>query len=299
MNSTPSAAERPHAARAGRTARPCAAARARGVPALAPGADHPARGGHPARPRRRTPGLRREEVAQLSGVSVTWYTWLEQARDISVSRQVLESLARALMLDAAERRHLFALAGEPLPGRPPADGPPPALQRLVDALDPHPAYCLDVHWNLVAWNRAEAALIGDPARLEPRARNLLRLMFTDPRLRTLVADWPGQARRLLAQFRADARQRIGDPHLERLTGELRQESPEFAAWWESHDVADFHANRRTFHHPRGPPRPGLRETGRAGHPGRQALRLHARGRGDRREAAGADRPSGRRPPGGR
>ncbi|GAA0480918.1 helix-turn-helix transcriptional regulator [Streptomyces sp. NPDC046215] len=201
-------------------------------------------------PRRRTPGLRREEVAQLSGVSVTWYTWLEQARDISVSRQVLESLARALMLDAAERRHLFALAGEPLPGRPPADGPPPALQRLVDALDPHPAYCLDVHWNLVAWNRAEAALIGDPARLEPRARNLLRLMFTDPRLRTLVADWPGQARRLLAQFRADARQRIGDPHLERLTGELRQESPEFAAWWESHDVADFHANRRTFHHPR-------------------------------------------------
>ncbi|MBT2384033.1 helix-turn-helix transcriptional regulator [Streptomyces sp. ISL-11] len=202
-----------------------------------------------AGPRRRTPGLRREEVAQLSGVSVTWYTWLEQAREISVSRQVLESLARALMLDAPERRHLFALAGEPPPERAPAEGPGPALQRLVDALDPHPAYCLDAHWNLVAWNRAEAALIGDPAALPPERRNLLRLVFTDPALRTLLADWPGQARHLLAQFRADARRRVGDPDLEHLTDGLRRESEEFAAWWEAHDVADFRAGRWVFRHP--------------------------------------------------
>ncbi|MGW1074100.1 helix-turn-helix transcriptional regulator [Streptomyces sp. NPDC002537] len=206
--------------------------------------------GIPAGPRRRTPGLRREEVAQLSGVSVTWYTWLEQAREITVSRQVLESLARALLLDAAERRHLFALAGEPLPEPAPADGPGPALQRLVDALDPCPAYLLDADWNLVAWNRAEAGLIGDPARLPPERRNLLRLMFTDPALRTLVVDWPGQARHLLAQFRSDAERRVGDARLERLTRELRRESPEFATWWEAHDVTDFLPNRREFRHPR-------------------------------------------------
>lgn len=206
--------------------------------------------GIPAGPRRRTPGLRREEVAQLSGVSVTWYTWLEQARDITVSRQVLESLARALSLDTAERRHLLALAGEPPPEPPPADGPGPALQQLVDALDPHPAYLLDAHWNLVAWNRAEAGLIGDPARLPVEERNLLRLMFTDPLLRTLVVDWHGQARHLLAQFRADAEGRVGDPGLERLTRELRETSQEFDTWWAAHDVAGFHANRREFLHAR-------------------------------------------------
>ncbi|ARZ70941.1 DNA-binding protein [Streptomyces albireticuli] len=200
--------------------------------------------------RRRTPGLRREEVALLSGVSVTWYTWLEQGRRISVSRQVLEGLARALMLDAAERRHLFALAGEPPEEPDPAEGPGAALQQLVDALDPHPAYCLDAHWNLVAWNRAEAALIGDPALLPTQERNLVRMVFTDPRFRTLLADWPGQARHLVAQFRADARHRVGDPGLTRLTDGLRRESEEFRTWWEAHDIAGFRANRRRFHHPR-------------------------------------------------
>ncbi|MCC3767105.1 helix-turn-helix transcriptional regulator [Streptomyces sp. UNOC14_S4] len=203
----------------------------------------------PAGPRRRTPGLRREEVALLSGVSVTWYTWLEQARAITVSRQVLESLARTLLLDGAERRHLFALAGEPYPEQEPAGGPGPALQRLVDALDPHPAYLLDADWNLVAWNRAEAALIGDPARFPPERRNLLWLMFTDPALRTLAADWPGQARHLVAQFRSDAERRVGEPGPAALTDGLCEASPEFRTWWEAHDVTAFVSTRREFLHP--------------------------------------------------
>ncbi|MFD9206743.1 helix-turn-helix transcriptional regulator [Streptomyces sioyaensis] len=203
-----------------------------------------------AGPRRRTPGLRREEVAQLSGVSVTWYTWLEQARDITVSRQVLMSLARALMLSSVERRYLFALAGVPLPERPADGGPGPALQKLVEALEPHPAYLLDANWDLVGWNRAEAGLIGDPGQLEPAERNLLWLVFTDPAMRSLLADWDGQAQDLVAQFRADARQRSGDPRFEQLTNGLREASPEFRTWWAAHDIADFGSSRRCFAHPR-------------------------------------------------
>ncbi|WP_438486884.1 helix-turn-helix transcriptional regulator [Streptomyces sp. S186] len=203
-----------------------------------------------AGPRRRTPGLRREEVAQLSGVSVTWYTWLEQARDIGVSRQVLASLARALMLSSVEQRHLYALAGELPPEQPDGSGPGPALQRLVDALDPHPAYLLDANWDLVAWNRAEAGLIGDPGRLAPEERNLLRLVFTDPAMRTLLGDWEEQARDLVAQFRADAGERFGDPRCERLTRELSALSPEFTQWWQAHHLADLGSTRRTFRHPR-------------------------------------------------
>ncbi|MEV0084677.1 helix-turn-helix transcriptional regulator [Saccharopolyspora sp. NPDC050642] len=206
----------------------------------------PAEVGLPAGPRRRAPGLRREEIAQLSGVSVTWYTWLEQARDISVSRQVLESLARELRLSSAERRHLFALADAAPPDEI-ADGAgvPAALQRMVDALDPNPAYLLDANWDLVAWNRAEAALIGEPAD-----RNLIRLVFTEPRIRALLADWPGQARNLLAQYRADVASRLGEPSIEALIAELRRTSPEFDRWWADQDIAEFSSNRRVFDHPR-------------------------------------------------
>ncbi|GGX79093.1 helix-turn-helix transcriptional regulator [Streptomyces hiroshimensis] len=207
-------------------------------------------------PRRRTPGLRREEVAQLSGVSVTWYTWLEQARDITVSRQVLHSLARVLLLSPAEARHLFALAEETkeTASTPSASTPAPthnpALQRLVDALDPHPAYLIAPNWDLVAWNRAEAGLIGDPARWEPADRNLLRFVFLEPRARDLLADWPGQARALLEQYRAGADRHTGDPEFAGLTRELAGRSEEFRTWWDTHDVADFRPARRAFDHPR-------------------------------------------------
>ncbi|MBN9747603.1 XRE family transcriptional regulator [Amycolatopsis sp. A1MSW2902] len=208
----------------------------------------PAEVGLPAGPRRRAPGLRREELAQLAGVSVTWYTWLEQARDITVSRQVLASLARELRLSDTERQHLFALAEEP-PDHP-AESSPRLLQGMVDALDPNPAYVLDPHWDFVAWNRAEAALIGDPALLPGGERNLLWLVFTVPRIRTLLVDWPGQARNLLAQYRADAATRAEDARSTELVRALREASPEFAEWWAAHDVAPFTGNRRVFDHPR-------------------------------------------------
>ncbi|WP_030663694.1 helix-turn-helix transcriptional regulator [Streptomyces rimosus] len=209
----------------------------------------PGDAGLPAGPRRRTPGLRREEVATLSGVSVTWYTWLEQARDITVSRQVLHSLARVLCLSPAETRHLFALAGQPLPAPAAAQAGGRTLQRLVDALDPHPAYVIAANWDLLAWNRAEAGLIGDPAHWGDPERNLLRLVFTDPRIRTLLADWPDQARTLLEQYRAGADRHPGDPAFTRLTADLRERSAEFRTWWDTHDIAEFRPTRRVFDHP--------------------------------------------------
>lgn len=210
----------------------------------------PADAGLVAGPRRRTPGLRREEVAQLSGVSHTWYTWLEQGRDITVSRQVIDSLARALQLPAAERRHLFALADEPLPADLAPTPVSPTLQRLVDALDPHPAYLLSPCWDLLAWNAAEAGLIGDPARLPAAERNILWLLFTDPAMRQLLVDWRGEAQRLLAQYRAVAGQHAGDPRFETLTTALSAASDDFRRWWDRHDIAGFQPARKQFDHPR-------------------------------------------------
>jgi transcriptional regulator with XRE-family HTH domain len=200
--------------------------------------------------RRRTPGLRREEVASLSGVSVTWYTWLEQARDITVSRQVLESLARALRLSQAERQHLFSLAGEPLSAERTVAPPSPALQRLVDVLNPNPAYLLNECWDLLAWNDAEAGLIGDPAALAEFERNIIWLVFTQPAMRELLVDWPGQAKGLLAQFRADIAGRAGDPRVDERIGALRRVSAEFREWWDLHTIEGFRTARHRFDHPR-------------------------------------------------
>ncbi|MEU3714187.1 helix-turn-helix transcriptional regulator [Streptomyces catenulae] len=210
----------------------------------------PETAGLPTGPRRRTPGLRREEVAALSGVSVTWYTWMEQARDITVSRQVVESLARVLRLSPAEARHLAALAGHAPPGPAPVPDGGPALQRLVDALDPHPAYAVAPNWDLLAWNRAEAGLIGDPAGWADPVPNLLRRVFTHPPVRTLLVDWPDQARTLLEQYRAHADRHPGHAAFEELTAELCARSEEFRGWWGRHDVAEFRPTRRRFAHPR-------------------------------------------------
>jgi transcriptional regulator with XRE-family HTH domain len=201
--------------------------------------------------RRRTPGLRREEVAQLAAISVTWYTWLEQGRDITVSRQVLDSIARVLQLTPAERRHLFVLAAEPLPaGGPAADPPHPALQHLVDGISPYPAYLINPRWDLLAWNQAEAGLIGDPAILAAPERNILWLAFTDPAMRELLVDWRGQARSMVTQFRADVAQQADDPAVTSLTTALRQASAEFREWWDRDVIAEFWPTRRQFNHPR-------------------------------------------------
>jgi transcriptional regulator with XRE-family HTH domain len=199
--------------------------------------------------RRRTPGLRREEVAQLADISVTWYTWLEQGRDITVSRQVLDSIARALRLTPTERRHLFSLACEPLPAGMPAEPPSPALQRLVDGISPFPAYLINPRWDLLAWNQAEAGLIGDPALLAAPERNILWLAFADPAMRRLLVDWRGQARSMITQFRADIAQHADDPAVASLTAALRQASAEFREWWDRDAVAEFWPVRRQFDHP--------------------------------------------------
>ncbi|MEU6771787.1 helix-turn-helix transcriptional regulator [Streptomyces sp. NPDC046759] len=202
-------------------------------------------------PRRRTPGLRREEVAQLSGVSVTWYTWLEQARDITVSRQVLDSLARALRLTTAERLYMYTLADKQgVVRQEDADAPSAELQRLVDALNPNPTYLIGPSWDLLAWNAAEAGLIGDPTRLAGPERNIIRMVFTDPETRRLLVDWQAQASGLLAQFRADAARNLGDPRFEQLSNELYAVSDEFRQLWDEHRVADFGSARWEFDHPR-------------------------------------------------
>ncbi len=211
--------------------------------------------GIPSIGRRRTPGLRREEVSQLSGVSLTWYTWLEQARDINVSAQVLVAIARTLQLDQAETEHLLTLAGvvgsaalqAAAPG---VDVPPASLERLLDALGPNPAYAISPRWDIVAWNASYAALFLDISRLPAPDRNLLWLVFTSPAVRSLLGDdWQDEARRLIAQFRAEVGHRLQEVAYLELIQRLVDESPEFGDWWSQHDVAYFASRQRHFDHP--------------------------------------------------
>jgi transcriptional regulator with XRE-family HTH domain len=207
--------------------------------------------GLPAGGRRRTPGLRREEVAQLAGVGATWYTWLEQARDVRASFDVLESLARALRLSPAERGHLILLGrGEQGPAcQPPAERASPTLKRLVENLGPSPAYIMGRRWDYLAWNLAWRVLASwEPGR-DPSTRNHIWLTFMDPARRTLMPDWERAARRLVAKFRADSARHIGDPAFERLIESLRAASPEFRRWWERHEVAGGGEGRKELLHP--------------------------------------------------
>lgn len=200
-------------------------------------------------PRRRTPGLRREEVAQLSGVSHTWYTWLEQRRDITVSRQVLDSLARALRLSTVERRHLFALADVALPderlARPVVTD---TLRRLVDTLDPNPAHVISPWWDLLAWNRTYSALLGGLEHRAEEERNSLWLLFTDPATRSLLVDWNAEARQILGQFRANTATYPGDPRATALVDALDEASAEFRTLWAEHPVKGFQPSRKRFNH---------------------------------------------------
>src|SRR5262245_7127682 len=165
----------------------------------------PSQVGLPAGRARRAPGLRREEVAMLAGVSVTWYTWLEQGRPINASRSVLDALARALLLDDAEHAHLLLLAAPEaeLPDAITLDPPPDALVHMIAALDPNPAYLLGPRWEYLAWNQAQGRLYPGAAELEESARNLLWIIFTQPYVRDLIVDWDHEARHMVNQFRAD------------------------------------------------------------------------------------------------
>jgi transcriptional regulator with XRE-family HTH domain len=199
--------------------------------------------------RRRTPGLRREEVAMLAGVSLTWYTWLEQGRRINASDDVLAAIGRALKLDDAGIEHLLALA-QPSAG--PVETPqeaPTALVRLIDSLDPAPAYVLGPRWEFLAWNGAQARLYPRIVELEGLQLNLLWVLFADASTRDLIVDWDIHARQALAEFRAGTTNLRGDPEFAALVDELERVSPEFAAWWPEHDVSGFETRIRRFHHP--------------------------------------------------
>ncbi len=169
--------------------------------------------GLPSGGRRRTPGLRREEVATLAGVGTTWYTWLEQGRDVRASFEVLEAIARALRLTPAERAHLMLLGrGEEAPPcKPPAERVTPSLRRLVENLGANPALVLGRRWDYLSWNRAACALFGDIESLPKAARNHLWLMFMDPARRELVTDWEQASRLAVARFRADSAHPSGRP----------------------------------------------------------------------------------------
>jgi transcriptional regulator with XRE-family HTH domain len=198
---------------------------------------------------RRTPGLRREEVAMLAGVSVTWYTWLEQGRRINASHDVLNAIGRALRLDDAGLEHLIALTD---PGTASADAPseaPSALLRLIDSLMPAPAYVLGPHWEFLAWNTAQERLYPRIAELEPPRRNLMWVLFCDPATRTLIVDWDIHARQALAEFRSATSSVRHDPPMRDLVALITDESDVFGAWWSEHDVAGFETRLRRFEHP--------------------------------------------------
>lgn len=212
--------------------------------------------GFPLGSRRRTRGLRREEVAQLAGISPTWYTWIEQGRDVKVSSEVLVRLAEALQLTPPQRTYLFELSGrgDPQGDSPPDDSLPPILVELLGDIRV-PAYLMGRTWDVLAWNPAAADLFAGwlPASLTPQDSgpppNLLRFVFGHPLARSLVVDWEVRARRLCAEFRADCRTRLEEPGLQRLVAELQQASPEFSRYWQQHDVLERQGGERSFLHP--------------------------------------------------
>ena len=190
--------------------------------------------------RRRTKGLRREEVAQLSGVGVTWYTWLEQGRDISASAQVIDALARALLLNQDQHRHVRELARLPPPEPQAAPGDVlPRLQLLVDAAMPNPASVYDSHFDYVVWNQAYARVRHDPSSLPPGRRNMLWMMLTDAANRARMVRWEQAAQAVLSQFRTAVGRSPDDPRFAELVAALTEASPEFRDWWAGYPVRYF------------------------------------------------------------
>jgi transcriptional regulator with XRE-family HTH domain len=211
----------------------------------------PASVGLPVGFRRRTPGLRREEVALLTGVGTTWYTWLEQGRDVSASSEVLSALADALRLDAVERRHLFVLSDRQPPSMP-VTGPEVVeepLRRMLTSLTDQPAYILGRRWDVLAWNRAAQVLFGDYGTLEGDERNVMHLVFANKRHRRLLIDWDELAPTVLAMFRADSARYAGDPDFERLISTLTVASSNFRQWWRKHDVFRRLSSQKRIQHP--------------------------------------------------
>ncbi|MGN6268781.1 MAG: helix-turn-helix transcriptional regulator [Sphingomonas sp.] len=201
--------------------------------------------------RRRTPGLRREEVAQRANISATWYTWLEQGRGGAPSANVLDRIAAALMLTDVEREHLFLLAlGHPPEGRYRKDeGVSPRLQRVLEALEPSPALIRTAIWDVVAWNRAVPVMLTDYAALPPGERNILRSVFLDPRARDAQYDWESVARFVVGAFRVDVARAGAAAEVKAIVDELCLLSPEFEAMWRENDVRGHGEGTKHMRHP--------------------------------------------------
>ncbi|MGW1282898.1 helix-turn-helix transcriptional regulator [Streptomyces sp. NPDC002586] len=199
--------------------------------------------------RRRTPGLRREEVAVLAGVGASWYQWLEQGREISVSPSVLDAVARVLRLSDAERRHLYVLAemNPPAPEVAPekrdmCDG----LRRLIDTWMPYPAHIMDLYYNCVMYNDAAAIVLGMRPDI---TQNCLIDFFVDPLYRSRSHSWERNARTVVAQFRAACAARPDDEGFQEVLAEVSERSPEFLQLWAERDIEDQGQIRKELEHP--------------------------------------------------
>lgn len=205
--------------------------------------------GLPAGMRRRTPGLRREEVAQLANVGTSWYIWLEQGRDVHPSAQVLESLAQALRLTPNERRHLFLFAGQSLPAYSVEESVSPILQQVLDALNPNPAYVMGRRWDFLAWNKTADEVFAISDASHPYALNILWRIFTSPTIQAHFSNWEQAARGMLAEFRAASARYLDDVWFEELIEELKRVSPEFYRWWPHHDARRSLDGHKVMKHP--------------------------------------------------
>ncbi|GGA25549.1 helix-turn-helix transcriptional regulator [Paenibacillus physcomitrellae] len=212
----------------------------------------PGQAGLPEGGRRRTPGLRRGEVASLAGVSLEWYTFLEQGRPIHVSTEVLESLAIALQLDDKERKHMFLLAHrQPPPVKQiPQSKVSPVLQRFLDGLETSPACVMDARMNIVAWNAAMYILYEGLDQFSERERNLLWSTFISQDFRQMKQEqWEDHARRTVAQFRTEYARHVDDPWWREQVAALSEASEEFRRYWELHDVLEYSYAHKIMHHP--------------------------------------------------
>lgn len=206
--------------------------------------------GLPTRNRRRTPGLRREEVAELANIGVSWYTLLEQGQDVHPSRQVLTSLAQALRLTVTEEQHLFRLSNHGLPTKiiEEEEQITPALQRIVDALNPHPALLIGRRWDVLTWNHTADLLFHFHELCPPHSRNVVWRFF-QRKIGILDQDWEIQAQNLVAQFRADYARYPGDPSFQEIIEDLQRESTQFHIWWQQQEVRGLPNGPRTMNHP--------------------------------------------------
>ncbi|HEY1320825.1 MAG TPA: helix-turn-helix transcriptional regulator [Streptosporangiaceae bacterium] len=217
----------------------------------------PADVGLPPGSRRRTAGLRREEVALLASLSTTYYTFLEQGRPVRPSAQVLDALATALRMSVAERRYLHVLAygsddlsGGGAASPAPAERLDPSVACLVQRLDPFPTYVKGRRWDVLAANPAARELFTDWPALPPGQRNLVRWMFTSDRAREVYAEWESEARAMLGRFRLAAAHHRGDPGFEALITALQSESELVKQWWPRHDVTPIGSGSKKLRHPR-------------------------------------------------